>query len=153
MSSFNRKYPKGKAFLKRLDEIEAKSSTENFETFKREVMLANPLLDFDKILLVKRRGKDGHPNNWQGNSSLPKNGYDNEIAILNGLDNGSLETVYKPSNVAYVGEVDLHFDAKKMKLSMCVGLKKTFDMKMAKKYGWKYGEMGNVKVCVDEKGV
>lgn len=42
-------------------------------------------------------------------------------------------------------------DAKKRNLTICKDLVAKFDAKMAKKYGWKYGAMDNVKVCVDEK--
>ena len=42
------------------------------EALRREALLANPLLDFDKLLLVRRREDQmGLPQNWQGNCSLP----------------------------------------------------------------------------------
>jgi len=64
--------------LKKLDEI-----ARQFEALKREALLANPLLDFDRLLLVKRGVKRlGLPANWQSNSSLPRTGYDNQIATL-----------------------------------------------------------------------
>ncbi|MBC8372201.1 MAG: hypothetical protein H8E53_01295, partial [Planctomycetes bacterium] len=50
------KYPKGKAFLARLDALEPQlkegKGAEGFEALRREALLANPLLDFDKLLLV-----------------------------------------------------------------------------------------------------
>lgn len=46
---------------------------------------------------------------------------------------------------------DGNYDKKKMKLTVCAGLKKEFDMKMAKKYGWDYGKMDPVTVCINEK--
>ena len=60
----------------------------------------------------------GLPQNWQGNCSLSKTGYDNEIAYLEMKVDGRIETLYKPQNSAFVGDVDLHFDADRMLFSM-----------------------------------
>lgn len=45
---------------------------------------------------------------------------------------------------------DGNFDDSKRKLTICKQLAVKFDLKQAKKYGWKHGAMDNVKVCVDE---
>ena len=106
-----------------------------FRQLQQEALLANPLLDFDKLLVVKRAadvpGKDskaarkqynrhlGLPQNWQGNCALPKTGYDNEIAVLSPVrPEGKLATLYRPANGEFVGDVDLHFDAQKLLFSM-----------------------------------
>ena len=83
-------------------------------------MLDNPLLDFDKLLLVKRGvGRLGLPQNWQSNSCLPKTGYDNEIAVLSPVSpEGELTTLYRPDGGEFVGDVDLHFDADRLLFSM-----------------------------------
>ena len=120
IATFGAKYPKGAEFLKRLEALEPTPSggKEEFETLLRDALLANPLLDFDKILFVQRSGSgDGLPANWQGNSSLKKTGYDNQIAVLSPLRDGQIKTLYKPENGAFVGDVDLHFDADKMVFS------------------------------------
>jgi formylglycine-generating enzyme required for sulfatase activity len=87
---------------------------------KSELLLANPLLDFDRLLLVKRgEGNMGLPQNWQGNCALSSKGYDNEIAVLSPVrPGGKMTTFYKPDNGAFVGDVDLNFDADKMLFSM-----------------------------------
>ncbi|MBN2311816.1 MAG: SUMF1/EgtB/PvdO family nonheme iron enzyme [Candidatus Hydrogenedentes bacterium] len=87
---------------------------------QREALLANPLLDFDKLLLVKRSaGNLGLPQNWQGNCAIARTGYDNEIAVLSPVaPGGQLTTFYKPDSARFVGDVDLHFDAGRMLLSM-----------------------------------
>ena len=46
-----------------------------------EALLSHPLLDFDKLLVIRRRGNLGLPQNWQGNCVM-KGSYDNEIAVL-----------------------------------------------------------------------
>lgn len=94
----------------------------------RSALLANPLLAFDRMLLI-RRGLAGHlglANNWNGNSSLPRNGYDNEIMTLSLKDpNAKLETFYKPDNEEFVGDLCLHFNADRMLFSS-IGTNKTF---------------------------
>ena len=82
-SSFPEKYPRAAEFLQRLDALEKKPDDAAFAALQREALLANPLLDFDRLLLVKRRDNNlGLPQNWQGNCSLSREGYDNEIAVL-----------------------------------------------------------------------
>jgi formylglycine-generating enzyme required for sulfatase activity len=90
--------------------------------FRQEALLANPLLDFDKLLVVKRGLKGpalGLPQNWQGNSCLPRGGYDDEVAVLSPVrPGGALTTCFKPAGPRFVGDVELHFDANRMMFSM-----------------------------------
>jgi formylglycine-generating enzyme required for sulfatase activity len=87
---------------------------------KRQALLANPVIDFDEILLVKRSANRlGLPANWQGNCSTAATGYDNEIAILSLTDPGrALKTLYRPSKSEFVGDLDLHFDGHTLLFSM-----------------------------------
>ena len=88
---------------------------------QRRVALANPLLDFDRLLLVKRSVRSprlGLPQNWQSNCVLPTSGFDDEIAVLSEPTTGSeLATLYRPSGSHFVGDVDLHFDGDRMLFS------------------------------------
>ncbi len=132
--SFGPKYPNGKRYLAQLDALEklALSAAEEgaagaeklaevvdrYETLRNEALLANPLLDFEKLLLIKRRGNLALPQNWQGNCVM-RGGYDNEIATLSPVrPGGELTTVYRPEKNVFVGDVDLHFDAERMLFSM-----------------------------------
>ena len=65
---------------------------------RRDALLANPLLNFDRLLLVRRKADQlGLPQNWQGNCALPRDGYDNEIAVLSPVrPEGTLTTLYQP---------------------------------------------------------
>lgn len=129
-SSFKGKYPKGSEFLKQLDDLEnqarvcsadkKKEIGESFNKLKSEALLANPLMDFDKLILIKRKTNLlGLPQNWQGNCALPRKGYDNEIATLSPVSgDGKLSTLYRPEKTEFVGDIDLHFDAGKMLFSM-----------------------------------
>ncbi len=119
-ATFGAKYPKGRAYLARLDAIDAQlkdgKGAEELEVLRREALLANPLLDFDKILLVRRKGT-ALPANWQGNSSMKKTGYTNDIVVLTGLNNGKITPLFQPDGTKYVGETDLNFDADKILFS------------------------------------
>jgi formylglycine-generating enzyme required for sulfatase activity len=88
---------------------------------ERDVALANPLLDFDRLLLVRRSRKSrslGLPQNWQSNCVLPREGFQNEIASLGPVrPDGELATVYRPAGAYFVGDVDLHFDADRILFS------------------------------------
>ncbi|MBM4039250.1 MAG: hypothetical protein FJ290_12120 [Planctomycetes bacterium] len=105
------------------------------------LLTCNPLIDFDKLLVVKRSARNlGLPQNWVTNADIAKTGYDNEIAVLTlpkapspqpspqgrggerppegGTTNGGqLTTLYKPPKGEFVGDVDLHFDADRMMFS------------------------------------
>ncbi len=116
IATYGDTYPGGEAFSKRL---KAMTSAEDpgFEDLKREALMANPVLDFEKILLVKRKGLS-MPNNWQGNSSIRggRRTPDNELMTLS-LKDGTLSRVYKPEKPGYVGQFDLHYDADKILFS------------------------------------
>jgi len=148
--AYGPKFAKGQEYLTRLAELEKAVSgmsaagqksdparyaqvAEQCKALRKEALLANPLLDFGSLLLVKRHPKQlGLPQNWQGNCSLPKNGYDNEVAVLDirGHDPNSRElgivspdvpkltTLYRPKNGEFVGDLNLSFDAGKMAFSM-----------------------------------
>lgn len=87
---------------------------------QREALLANPLLDFDELLVLRRRTNNlGLPQNWQGNCAVSRTGYDNEIATLSPVGpNGKLNTFFRPKSTEFVGDVDLNFDADKMLFTM-----------------------------------
>ena len=125
------KYPKGSAYLKRLDAIarqlaagkETPELVKRFEALRTEALLANPLLNFEKLLFVRRSRRNmGLVNNWLGNSSLRGTGFDNEIAVLSPVSpKGEITTLFKPEGGKFVGDVDLHFDGGKMLFSMGAG--------------------------------
>lgn len=96
---------------------------------RRQILLSNPLLDPDRIIVGRYQLGGGapyvmapqlgtQPNNWSNQSSGRKNGFDAEIAILSNL-RGDLKdvkvtTVYKPDNGAPVTDMQLHWDADRM---------------------------------------
>ncbi|MCH5373467.1 MAG: hypothetical protein JJ992_05790, partial [Planctomycetes bacterium] len=124
--SFPDRYPDGAAYLRRLEQlVEAGRSGEHtvvrrFEQLRREALLANPLIEFESLLLLKRRrGQLGLPTNHQCNPSLPHTGYDNEIAVLADVHTSPrLQTLYRPDGGFYVGELDLNFDGDRLLFTM-----------------------------------
>ena len=88
---------------------------------QRQALLANPLLDFEQILVVRRSERNlGLPQNWQGNCSLPRRGYDNELTLLSPFgDTLNPTPLFRPEKDYLVGDVDLHFNGDKMLLWTC----------------------------------
>ncbi|MCP4642539.1 MAG: SUMF1/EgtB/PvdO family nonheme iron enzyme [bacterium] len=135
-ATFPDTYKNGDAYLKKLQDFErrlpalrealaggdagALKDVTALNAMRCEALLANPLIDFDKLLFVKRSANRlGLPQNWQGNCSVGGMGYDNEIAVLSPIAPGATATsLYRPEGTQFVGDVDLHWDGGKMLFSM-----------------------------------
>jgi len=141
VKTFGNRYRRGQDYLKEIDEFERRVAEietalargdnsakgriagliEHFRRLQQEALLDNPLMDFENLMLIRRKaaGRLGLPQNWQGNCAIGKTGYDNQIAVLSPpRPGGRLSTLFKPDNDEFVGDVDLHFDADKMLFSM-----------------------------------
>jgi formylglycine-generating enzyme required for sulfatase activity len=142
MTAFGDQYPAGPEYLARLDRLalaleeaqaavklgdkdatqREKQVAEQLLALRDEALLANPLLNFEQLLLVKRGNKSpalGLPRNWQSNSCLPKQGFNDQIAVLSPVcRNGELTTLFTPPRDSFVGDVDLSFDGRRMLFSM-----------------------------------
>jgi len=93
------KVQKFKSELKNADDAKIKEMQE----FRKAVLLRNPLLEFDKLLLIRRKGNQGLPTNWTSNSSIPKNNYTNDLAMMSIKDkNGKLNTIFRPETRKYL---------------------------------------------------
>jgi formylglycine-generating enzyme required for sulfatase activity len=78
---------------------------------KRRILLANPLLDFDKAMAIKRGlGKLGLPANYNSNSSIGPLGYDNEIIEVSLHGKAPVRTIFKPDQGRFAGDLSLHFN-------------------------------------------
>src|SRR4030066_605393 len=116
MKTFGTEYPKGQDYLKTLETCEirlpaikdalkqrdskALIAAEEIVAFQRQALLANPLLNFDRLLLIKRKPigdprRAGEPDrgigkfigrpqqsSWQLQTMTDTDGWDNEISIL-----------------------------------------------------------------------
>ncbi|MFQ5807978.1 MAG: SUMF1/EgtB/PvdO family nonheme iron enzyme [Armatimonadota bacterium] len=123
--SFGPKYPKGQEYLAQLEALErsgdrSAAAGAKLESLRREALLASPLLDFEGLVLLKRkRGQLGLPVNHKCNSGIEKTGYDNEIAVLSPMrPDGALRTLFRPRGSEFVGEMDLHYDADRLLFTM-----------------------------------
>ncbi len=99
---------------------EGAEAVRQFDELKAEALLANPLLDFSRLLVVKRDAQHlGLPANYFGNCSLPPTGYDNQIAVLSPVrPGGAWTTLYRPPHDEFVGDVRLDYDAQRLMFSM-----------------------------------
>ena len=94
--------------------------TADFRQLQYDALLANPLLKFDRLLVIERgAGNLGLPGNWESNSSLSTSGIDNRLCVLSPLrPDAPLTTLYQPPAGRLVGDVDLHFQADRLLFSM-----------------------------------
>jgi hypothetical protein len=121
-NTFGGRYPNGAQFLQRLDALGPQPAAEALAALRREALLANPLLDIERLLLIRRNATSpllGLPQNWQGNCALPRSGYQDSIAVLaNPRAGGPAATLYRPDQPLMVADLDLHFDGSKILFSM-----------------------------------
>ncbi len=129
-----------KSRLKRLGDGVATREIEKILAFQREVLLSNPLLDFDELLLIKRKplGDPRRPkapnrglgeflgipqqSSWQLDRIRQPYGWDNEIAAMRmpGPSDRTvtLRSLYRPPTPRLLQDIDLHYDGGKILFSM-----------------------------------
>lgn len=108
---------------------EAQLRAEKAVVLKREILMSNPLLDGDKIILGRYKLKDNarrvntgsmgtQTNNWSNQTSAPRGGFDAEIAELSNL-RGEIKsrTIFKPTNGSSVADLLLHWDGERILFS------------------------------------
>ena len=119
-------YTGGKAYLARLAVIEAKLRTDaNDGTAKhaladliREASLANPLLDFDKILVIRRKGEANRGLNSHTTLDRRPTGMDNDIAVLSNLRDGAKpRPIYRHQNQGVIKHMSVHWQTKRIMFS------------------------------------
>ncbi len=127
--SFGSDYPEAGQYLKKLAELEKRAGSvktkaeadavsADFAALQKKALLANPTLDFDEILMIRRNPKaKSFPENYNSNSVLKPTGHKNELIRFN-WRRGSETVVYKPANDEFVGDIELHYDADKLLFSM-----------------------------------
>ena len=124
------------ALLARIDQVRtdlekgdaaAKAAAVQLVENYRKAMLANPILDFDKILCVHR--KIGNPRgafggrgsgmtglNAENHMVAPRTGFENEIGVLSDIrGTPTFRPLYKPADkTSIVRDIDLDFDASRI---------------------------------------
>ena len=127
----------------------------------RAAMLANPILDFDRILCVRRKIRNprsafgGRASGMTGLNAenhmvAPRNGFENEIVVLSNLRGEvKADVLYAPSNkTSIVRDLDLDFDASRILFTGDKGTNNLFgvyEIEVGKAGSWE-GEKGEKKV-------
>lgn len=152
---FGSRYPRAAEFRRRLDALEGllrqpdppAAAKSDLAALQREALLANPLLDFDRVLLLKRgfpapkvarqaMGGDLGVGTLNAHTSddTPRQGHwDDELAILSDLrGRPKLASLYHPANLESLIDPVLHFDARRL----------LFAKRGAKETNWRLWELG-----------
>ena len=111
IKTFGDKYPKGQHYLAELKK--------GNRAIIREALLANPLLDNEKLLVIRRRKNDPGvvaPIYTVGDLNRK---IASELAVMSNLrTKPTFKTIYKPRTRRTITDVDLHFDAKRALFTM-----------------------------------
>jgi formylglycine-generating enzyme required for sulfatase activity len=148
IATYGPKYPKGADYLKQLRALDAELKTATAERkmgivaelnkLKREALLANPLLDFDRILTVRRRpkadartamdGAIGMVNNWRTMQSIGIGAQlDDSIVELSNLRGDVKEkVVFQPEKKQAIIDAEIHFNADRIAFAMTGEKEKNF---------------------------
>ncbi len=109
---------------------EAVKEAEKALSLKREILLSNPLLDMDKLIVGRyQMGTSARhsnppsmgtpPNNWSNQTSASQSGFNASIEEFSNLRGDMKQrTIYKPHGTAPVPDIKLHWDADRMLFSM-----------------------------------
>ncbi|MGD0089481.1 MAG: SUMF1/EgtB/PvdO family nonheme iron enzyme [Planctomycetota bacterium] len=109
---------------------EALTEAETTAATLREAMLANPLFDFEKLLVLKRSFKEGTARHVMGaacgliglnahtNDDIPHTGWDNEAGVLSSLrGTPEYKRLYKTDGAKIMRDLDLEFDGGRIMFS------------------------------------
>jgi len=126
VNSFGNRYPGGADFLKRLDEIDAAlaenandgDAKNSLQELIREAALANPLLDIDQLLVIRRKGEANRSLNSYTNMTIKRKGWDNEISVLKNLTGEvKCETIYRSPDQGVMKQIEVNYDANRIMFS------------------------------------
>lgn len=109
---------------------EAIASANKALKLKKEILLANPVLDVDKFIVgrfnigpnarqVSSHAIGTQPNNWSNQTSSAQEGFDAAIMEMSNL-RGDIQfrPIFKPTNTSSVADLKLHWDADRILFSM-----------------------------------
>ncbi|MCF7957780.1 MAG: SUMF1/EgtB/PvdO family nonheme iron enzyme, partial [Phycisphaerae bacterium] len=124
MKDNGQRYP-GKKFLDRLDKIAAKFSGKvsnsvqmELDALIKEASLANPLLDFDKLLVIRRTKEANRSLNSYTSDTIKRTGWDNDIAELSNLRGEvKVRPIYRHPNTSVIKHMDVHFSGQRLMFS------------------------------------
>jgi len=123
--TFGDKYPNGQEYLAQLEKLEKavqgtnaplKPLAAEFDELFKEALLANPLIDFDKLLFVDS-SNPMTPRNWLSLDSVRGTTREGGVAlkVLSPISpDGEVTTIFVPPENRNLIAVDLHWDANKL---------------------------------------
>lgn len=150
---FGPRYPDGRMYLSRLEELrrglrlaaeaESQAPTEEaqqravelireLESLRRRALLANPLLDFDRVVLVQRGLPQSHeartamgagigmPTNWQAGVGVTRRDrWDDRLVVLSNLrESPRIEVLFTPQGRRTLSDLVLEFDGRTLLFAM-----------------------------------
>ncbi len=128
IETFGDRYPDGTKYRARLEQVE--DDEEAFRKLRREALLANPLLDFDRILAVRRRfGKKARKVTGKGigapklnshtNDDLnPSKGWTNDLVVISDLrQEVKCVSLFAPPAGRIARDLEVGWDAEKIMFS------------------------------------
>lgn len=121
-ATFGNRYD-GESYLRRLDEVEkitdAAAREQELVKLQREALLANPVLDFDRLLLIRRgKGKICTPQFTAYTSGdIDHNSKTEILAVTNLRGEPQFEKLYETLDRTAI-DMDLNFDGKRILFSM-----------------------------------
>lgn len=117
-------YPRAHEFLARLDQIESRirpndpAAQADLDKLIHDAALANPLLDFDKLLVIRRTKEANRILNSYTSDTIERTGWNNEISELSNLAGPvNVRTVYRHPNESVMKHMILHFSGEKIMFS------------------------------------
>jgi hypothetical protein len=123
IKTYGSRYPKGSQYLTQLSELAAKQGAEDATperlqelhgesvALRREIMLAHPLLDFDKLLFLKRTSSH-YSHTYSGPQANIMGG---SLCVLSPVSpDGKVTSLVPELEGGLFGRFDLSFDAKKV---------------------------------------
>lgn len=125
-NTFGPKYKNGAKYLDRIKGIQAKlkanakdaAALADLKSLIREASLANPLLDFDKLLVIRRKGEANRRLNSYTSETIRPHGWNNDIAEVSNLrGKPAVRSIYRPANKSVLKHMDVDFDAKRIMFS------------------------------------
>ncbi|MCF7973800.1 MAG: SUMF1/EgtB/PvdO family nonheme iron enzyme [Phycisphaerae bacterium] len=123
---FGAQYTGGAEYLKRLNEIEAQLKQDRndraaqaaLETVIRTAALANPLLDRDTIIVIRRKGEANRSLNSHTSETIKRTGWDNDIAELSQLRSAvQVRPIYRHGGESVMKHLDLDYSGEHVMFS------------------------------------
>lgn len=107
--------------------VKSIASAKEALSLKREILMANPLIDIDKLVVtryklgnrarfVQPNSMGTQPNNWSCQLSASRGGFDAEIVEMSDLrsETPKMRSIFKPKGDQVITDVQLHWNADRM---------------------------------------